>query len=76
MKPGDNRFREGAFSDSQAELLLVTTSLIGGQPLPRCREVRWTSAGERLKKTLTEIADYPELLSRIKGVPQDGERRR
>lgn len=73
MKPGDVVF----VKRGRSEILgrgIVTGDYVydpEGGHYPNCRAVRWTSSGnwpidERLAmKTLTEITDYPELLSRI-----------
>ena len=81
MKPGDVVF----VKKGRSEILgrgIVTGDYVfdpEGGHYPNCREVRWTSAGnwpidERLAmKTLTEITDYPELLSRIETFFEDSD---
>lgn len=81
MKPGDVVF----VKKGRSEILgrgIVTGDYVfdpEGGHYPNCREVRWTSAGnwpidERLAmKTLTEITDYPELLSRIEAFFEDSD---
>ena len=81
MKAGDVVF----VKKGRSEILgrgIVTGDYVfdpDGGHYPNCREVRWTSAGnwpidERLAmKTLTEITDYPELLSRIEAFFEDSD---
>ena len=81
VKPGDVVF----VKKGRSEILgrgIVTGDYVfdpEGGHYPNCREVRWTSAGnwpidERLAmKTLTEITDYPELLSRIETFFEDSD---
>ena len=81
MKPGDVVF----VKKGRSEILgrgIVTGDYVfdpEGGHYPNCREVRWTSTGnwpidERLAmKTLTEITDYPELLSRIETFFEDSD---
>ena len=81
MKPGDVVF----VKKGRSEILgrgIVTGDYVfdpEGGHYPNCREVRWTSTGnwpidERLAmKTLTEITDYPELLSRIEAFFEDSD---
>lgn len=81
MKPGDVVF----VKKGRSEILgrgIVTGDYVHdpeGGHYPNCRAVRWTSSGnwpidERLAmKTLTEITDYPELLSRIETFFEDSD---
>ena len=81
MKPGDVVF----VKKGRSEILgrgIVTGDYVydpEGGHYPNCRAVRWTSSGnwpidERLAmKTLTEITDYPELLSRIETFFEDSD---
>lgn len=81
MKPGDVVF----VKRGRSEILgrgIVTGDYVydpEGGHYPNCRAVRWTSSGnwpidERLAmKTLTEITDYPELLSRIETFFEDSD---
>ena len=81
MKPGDVVF----VKKGRSEILgrgIVTGGYVydpEDRRYPNCRAVRWTSSGnwpidERLPmKTLTEITDYPELLSRIETFFEDSD---
>lgn len=81
MKPGDVVF----VKKGRSEILgrgIVTGDYVydpEGGHYPNYRAVRWTSSGnwpidERLAmKTLTEITDYPELLSRIETFFEDSD---
>ena len=81
MKPGDVVFVKKGRSEILGRGIVAGDYVYDpeGGHYPNCREVRWTSAGnwpidERLAmKTLTEITDYPELLSRIEAFFEDSD---
>lgn len=81
MKPGDVVFVKKGRSEILGRGIVAGDYVYDpeGGHYPNCREVRWTSAGnwpidERLAmKTLTEITDYPELLSRIETFFEDSD---
>ena len=81
MKPGDVVFVKKGRSEILGRGIVEGDYVYDpeGGHYPNCREVRWTSAGnwpidERLAmKTLTEITDYPELLSRIETFFEDSD---
>ena len=81
MKPGDVVFVKKGRSEILGRGIVAGDYVYDpeGGHYPNCREVRWTSAGnwpidERLAmKTLTEITDYPELLSRIEMFFEDSD---
>lgn len=81
MKPGDVVFVKKGRSEILGRGIVAGNYVYDpeGGHYPNCREVRWTSTGnwpidERLAmKTLTEITDYPELLSRIETFFEDSD---
>lgn len=81
MKPGDVVFVKKGRSEILGRGIVAGDYVYDpeGGHYPNCREVRWMSAGnwpidERLAmKTLTEITDYPELLSRIETFFEDSD---
>ena len=81
MKPGDVVFVKKGRSEILGRGIVAGDYVFDpeGGHYPNCREVRWMSAGnwpidERLAmKTLTEITDYPELLSRIEMFFEDSD---
>lgn len=81
MKPGDVIFVKRGLKEIIGRGVVTGDYVYDpeGGHYPNCREVRWTSAGnwpidERLAmKTLTEITDYPELLSRIETFFEDSD---